>query len=105
MSVSRLHAVLSVLAVALAWLQAAANLAKDAMYFVQSGTVSGDADLRLTFDAMSGMPPVRAFWSVTLYDAVGNLVANDLNRYSLGSESGLKEDDQIHHDLPPELRG
>jgi hypothetical protein len=31
------------------------------------------------------MPPVSAFWSVTLYDPQGFLVANPLNRFALSS--------------------
>ncbi|MBV8729956.1 MAG: DUF1214 domain-containing protein, partial [Acidobacteriia bacterium] len=34
-------------------------------------------------------PPVRGFWSITVYDENGFLVANQINRYSIGSESGL----------------
>lgn len=35
------------------------------------------------------LPPVDGFWSVTVYDAVGYLTANDFGRYALGSNSGL----------------
>jgi hypothetical protein len=35
-----------------------------------------------------GQPQVKAFWSVTMY----NLVANPINRYSLGDRSGMKPD-------------
>jgi hypothetical protein len=38
------------------------------------------------------MPPVRAFWSVTVYDAQYFFVANSLNRYTLSSRNRLKAD-------------
>jgi hypothetical protein len=34
-------------------------------------------------------PPARGFWSLTVYDENGFLVANPINRYSVGSETGL----------------
>ncbi|HUL86669.1 MAG TPA: DUF1254 domain-containing protein [Pseudolabrys sp.] len=39
-----------------------------------------------------GQPKVKAFWSVTMYNLQYNLVANPINRYSLGDRSGMKED-------------
>ncbi len=35
-------------------------------------------------------PPVKGFWSFTIYDKQGYLVANALNRYSIGSNSKLQ---------------
>ena len=35
--------------------------------------------------AADELPPVAAFWSITVYDATGHLYANDLHRYVLGS--------------------
>jgi hypothetical protein len=34
-------------------------------------------------------PPVHGFWSVTVYDQSGFLVPNPINRYTVGSETGL----------------
>jgi hypothetical protein len=34
-----------------------------------------------------GLPEVKAFWSLTLYDETHNFVDNPLNRYSLGDRS------------------
>ena len=45
---------------------------------------SGAHDYAITF-AANGLPPVAAFWSITVYDATGHLSANDLHRYVLGS--------------------
>lgn len=43
--------------------------------------------------AADRMPPVRGFWSLTLYDAQHFFVANDMKRYSLGTKNkGLKRD-------------
>jgi hypothetical protein len=33
------------------------------------------------------MPPVRAFWSLTLYDAQHFFVPNDVDRFSLGTKN------------------
>jgi len=45
---------------------------------------NGAHDYAITF-AANGLPPVAAFWSITVYDATGHLYANDLHRYVLGS--------------------
>lgn len=37
-----------------------------------------------------GLPDVKAFWSITMYNPLYNLVANPINRYSLGDRSGMK---------------
>ena len=36
------------------------------------------------------LPPVGAFWSVTMYDAEGFMAANKLDRFALGDRDELK---------------
>jgi hypothetical protein len=71
-----------------------ANLAADAIYPV----VFADADGK-PFDGTSRyvwhltaeeVPPVNAFWSLTLYDSEGFQVANELNRYAIGDRDALE---------------
>jgi hypothetical protein len=43
--------------------------------------------------AVSGITPAARFWTLTLYNTDGNLVANSLNRYSFTSQEVLRRDD------------
>lgn len=66
-----------------------ANLPEDAIYPLNVGDetgkpLDGASKYTLHFDKGS-MPPVKAFWSVTLYDADGFQVANSLNRFAVSS--------------------
>jgi hypothetical protein len=66
-----------------------ANLADDAVYppcfkDARGQPFNGSQSYVLHFDR-GNTPPVRGFWSVTMYDATGYFVPNALNRYSLHS--------------------
>lgn len=66
-----------------------ANLPEDAVYPTNlsdetSKPLDGANNYTLHFDK-NNMPPVAAFWSVTLYDPEGFQVANALNRFAVSS--------------------
>ena len=71
-----------------------ANLKEDAVYPTTSidaegKPLSGKNSYALKFRQK---PPVRAFWSVTVYDAHQRLTANPLGRYALGDRDALTPD-------------
>jgi hypothetical protein len=71
----------------------AVNLAEEAAYWTTtvdgSGqTLTGAHAYILRFPP-GGLPPNHAFWSLTMTIAPGYLVANPINRYSVGDRSGL----------------
>jgi hypothetical protein len=73
-----------------------ANLPQDAIYPLSLGDQAGrplDGANKYTihFDKAS-LPPVEAFWSVTLYDLEGYQVANPLNRFAVSSWMPFKYD-------------
>lgn len=82
-----------------------ANLPQDAVYPKSQGWYTGEGRYVLRFPA-DGLPPVNAFWSLTLYDDAGFLVANPLGRSSLGTRDALKPGPDgsvtlyIQHDSP-----
>jgi hypothetical protein len=66
-----------------------ANLPEDAIYPLNLGDetgkpLGGASKYTLHFDKAS-VPPVNAFWSVTLYDPEGYQVPNTLNRFAVSS--------------------
>ncbi|MFN8499702.1 MAG: DUF1254 domain-containing protein [Anaerolineae bacterium] len=70
-----------------------ANQTVDAIYPLSS--VDGDGQAYdgankyvLHFDK-SNLPPVGAFWSITMYDAEGFQVANEINRFTVGDRDAL----------------
>lgn len=66
------------------------NKPNEATYFYQdldeSGTrLNGGKRYTVTFD--KGGPPVKGFWSLTLYDAEHFFAPNAINRYSVGTKN------------------
>lgn len=65
------------------------NVPQDSLYPLafndaEGKPLDGNNNYLLHFDA-GNLPPVQAFWSLTLYDAEGFPVANPLNRYAVSS--------------------
>lgn len=70
-----------------------ANPAEDAIYPVlladaDGHPLTGDQDYAIHFDA-DALPPVFAFWSITMYDAEGFQAANELSRFAIGDRDPL----------------
>jgi hypothetical protein len=79
---------------AIALFALAANLPEDAVYptalLDQEGKqLTGKQRYVLHFDKEQ-LPPVQAFWSLTMYDKDSFLAANPLGRYGLGDRDPLK---------------
>jgi hypothetical protein len=69
------------------------NLPEEAVYYTTTvdgagQTLTGQHAYLLHFPP-GGLPPNQAFWSLTMTDPHGHLVANPSNRYSVGDRSGL----------------
>jgi hypothetical protein len=60
--------------------------------------LQSDARYRLHFERYQ-LPPVRAFWSLTLYDARQAFAANPVNRYAIGDRDPLVFNDDGSLDL------
>ena len=70
-----------------------ANPPEDAIYPVlltdaAGAPITGDQDYVIHFDA-DQLPPVDAFWSITMYDGEGFQVANELDRFAIGDRDSL----------------
>jgi hypothetical protein len=70
-----------------------ANQPEDAVYPFNAGDSDGkplDGSHKYVLHfAKADLPPVSAFWSVTLYDPQGFPVANPLNRFAIGDRDSL----------------
>jgi hypothetical protein len=78
-------------AIALAGL--GANPAEDSVYPILTSDAGGDPldganDYLIHFEA-DKLPPVDAFWSVTMYDGEGYQAANELNRFAIGDRDPI----------------
>jgi hypothetical protein len=94
----------------LAMIGLGSNPPEDAIYpltFIDADgkPLTGENDYRLHFDRQE-LPPVAAFWSVTVYDQDGFQVANPLNRCALGDRDPLRYNTDgsldlfVQHDSP-----
>lgn len=80
-----------------------ANLPKDAVYPAaqadsEGAPFSGEHRYVMHF-AADELPPVKAFWSLTLYDERGYLVENPIDRFALGDRDPLAFNDDGSLDL------
>jgi hypothetical protein len=87
-----------------------ANLPEDAIY--PRATVDADGEPllgtnRYVIQFPKGqLPPVGAFWSITMYNAKQFFVPNPINRYAIGDRDDLKSSDDgsvtiyIQHESP-----
>lgn len=71
------------------------NTAEEAMYWWtnvdgRGRILDGQHDYVMHFPA-GGLPPNRAFWSLTMGDAKNRFVANPINRYSLSDRTNLAQ--------------
>jgi hypothetical protein len=74
-----------------------ANLPEDAVYpsavvDIANQPLNNDYNYTITFPE-GETPPAQGFWSVTMYNNNQFLVNNPINRYALGSYSGLTQND------------
>ena len=85
---------------------------EEAIYFSccqGAGQLAGDHGYTLHFSAAQ-LPPVRAFWSLTLYGEDGYFVANAIHRFAIGDRDALKFNSDgsldlfIQHDAPGDDR-
>ncbi|WP_433236751.1 DUF1254 domain-containing protein [Streptosporangium sp. CA-135522] len=97
-----------------AWVGLGANLPEDAVYPLSRADVDGEAfhgsnSYTLHFGA-DILPPVDAFWSLTMYNDRQFFVENPLNRYAIGDRDALEYNADgsltllIQHESPGEGR-
>jgi len=78
----------------IAWIGLGANQPEDAIYPLNLTDVDGNpvetGQRYVLHFSKDELPPVNAFWSVTMYDDAGFQVANKLNRFAIGDRDALK---------------
>jgi hypothetical protein len=72
-----------------------ANPPEDAVYMhchqdARGEELTGAKGYRIHFDA-GKLPPVKAFWSLTVYSPEGYFVKNPINRFAIGDRDALKK--------------
>jgi len=80
-----------------------ANVPEDAVYPLNIGDkegkpLDGNNNYKIHFEK-DEIPPVNAFWSITLYDPKGFQVANSLNRFAVSNWMPFKYNDDGSLDL------
>ena len=80
-----------------------ANPPEDAVYLncnldSKGATLDGAHRYKIHFDK-SQLPPVNAFWSITVYDLAGYFTPNAIGRYAIGDRDALKYNDDGSLDL------
>jgi hypothetical protein len=80
-----------------------ANQPEDAIYPVLEVDADGQpldgANRYVMHFAADALPPVEAFWSVTMYDAQGFQVPNEIDRFAIGDRDHLAYNDDGSLDL------
>ena len=71
------------------------NTPQEAMYWWTNKdgaghALSGNHNYVMNFPP-GGLPPNKAFWSITMGDAMNHFVANPINRYSVSDRTGLAQ--------------
>jgi hypothetical protein len=95
---------------AVAMIALGANQPEDAIYPLNFADAEGKPPLGqnkyVLHFSKEEIPPVNAFWSVTMYDDAGFQVANPINRFAIGDRDDLKYNPEgsldlyIQHDDP-----
>jgi hypothetical protein len=80
-----------------------ANQPEDAIYPVCLADADGNplngANKYVVHFSKDELPPVDAFWSITMYDEQGFQVANKINRFAIGDRDNLKYNDDGSLDI------
>ena len=86
------------------WIGLGANLPQDAVYPVafmstDGRQLTGENKYVMHFGSKKELPPVKGFWSLTMYNTEMFFVENPLNRYTLSQRNDLKSNSDGSIDL------